>query len=61
MQVVIDKGIDALPVLIAALGQADFLSLHGDIIEMMYQIGRDGLGLMVDAIQNADTSTAAQN
>ena len=60
MQVVIDKGIDALPVLIAALGQADFLSLHGDIIEMMYQIGRDGLGLMVDAIQNADTSTAVQ-
>lgn len=57
MQVVIDKGVDALPVLINALGQADFLSLHGDIVEMMYQIGSDGLGVMVDAIQNADTST----
>ena len=57
MQVVIDKGVDALPVLINALGQADFLSLHGDIVEMMYQIGSDGLGVTVDAIQNADTST----
>ena len=60
MQVVIAKGVDALPVLISALGQADFLSLRGDIVEMMYQIGSDGLGLMVDAIQNADTSTEAK-
>ncbi len=60
MQVVIDKGVDALPVLISALGQADFLSLHGDIVEMMYQTGSDGLGLMVDAIQNADTSTTVK-
>ena len=57
MQVVVDKGVDALPVLIDALGQADFLSLHGDIVEMMYQIGSDGLGLMVGGIRNADTST----
>ena len=57
MQVVVDKGVDALPVLIDALGQADFLSLHGDIVEMMYQIGSEGLGLMGEAIQNADTST----
>ena len=60
MQVVIAKGVDALPVLISALGQADFLNLHGDIVEMMYQTGSDGLGLMVDAIQNADTSTAVK-
>ena len=57
MQVVVDKGVDALPVLIAALGQADFLSLYGDIVEMMYQIGSDGISLMIDAIQNADTTT----
>lgn len=60
MQVVVDKGVDALPVLINALGQADFLSLHGDIVEMMYQIGSDGLGLMADAIQSADTPTEVQ-
>ena len=60
MQVVIDKGVGALPALIAALGQVEFLNLHGDIVEMMYQIGSDGLGLMVDAIQNADTPTAVQ-
>ena len=60
MQVVVNKGVDALPALINALGQVEFLSLHGDIVEMMYQIGSDGLGLMVDAIQNADTSTAVQ-
>ena len=60
MQVVVDKGVDALPVLISALGQADFLSLHGDIVEMMYQIGSDGLGLMADAIQSADTPTEVQ-
>ena len=57
MQVVVDKGVDALPVLIAALGQADFLNLHGDIVEMMYQIGSGGISLMVDAIQNADITT----
>ena len=57
MQVVVDKGVDALPALIAALGQAEFLNLHGGIVEMMYKIGSDGLGLMVDAIRNADTST----
>ena len=60
MQVVVDKGVDAVPVLITALGQADFLSLHGDIVEMMYQIGSDGIGLMVDAIQNADTTPEVQ-
>ena len=60
MQVVIDKGVDALPVLISALGHADFLNLHSDIVEMMYQTGSDGLGLMVDAIQSADTSTAVK-
>lgn len=57
MQVVVDKGVDALPVMITALGQADFLSLHGDVVEMIYQIGSDGIGLMVGAIRNADTST----
>ena len=60
IQVVVDKGVDALPVLIGVLGQADFLSLRGDIVEMMYQIGVDGLDLMVDAIQSADTSTEVQ-
>ena len=60
LQVVVDKGVDALPVLINALGQADFLSLRSDIVEMIYQIGNDGLGLMVDAIQSADTSTDVQ-
>ena len=60
MQVVVDKGVDALPVLISALGQAEFLNLHGDIVEMMYQTGSDGLGLMADAIRSADTSTAVK-
>ncbi len=60
MQVVIDKGVGALPALIAALGQAEFINLHDNIVEMIYQIGSDGLGLMVDAIQNADTPTAVQ-
>ena len=56
-QLVVDKGVDALPVLLNALGNADFQSLHGDIIEMMYQTKSDGLSLMIDAIQNADKST----
>ncbi len=60
IQVVVDKDVDALPVLIGALGQADFLNLRGDMVEMMYQIGSDGLGLMVDAIQSAETSTEVQ-
>ena len=59
MQVVIDKGESAFPVMIGALGSVEFLNLHGDIIEMMYQIGMDGDGLelLVAAIKNADTST----
>ena len=59
MQVVIDKGVSAFPVMIGALGSVEFLNLHGDIIEMMYQIGMDGDGLelLVAAIKNADTST----
>ena len=59
MQVVVDKGANTFPVLIDALGNVEFQNLHSDIIEMMYQIGTngDGLELMVDAIQNADTST----
>ena len=56
IQVVIDKGVDAVPTLISALGNADFQNLRGDIIEMIYQIGSDGLDLMIDAIQKADTS-----
>ena len=55
MQVVIDKGVDAIPILINALGNSEFQNLHGNIIEMMYQTGSN-LGLMVDAIQNTDTS-----
>ena len=42
IQVVIDKGVDAVPVLITALGNFDFQNLHTDIIEMIYQIGSDG-------------------
>lgn len=60
MQVVIDKGVDSIPVLVTALGNADFQNLRGDIIEMMYQIGSDGLGLMVDAVENADTPTTVK-
>ena len=57
IQVVIDKGVDAIPVLLNALGNVEFQNLHGDIIEMMDQIGSDGLDLMVEAVRNADTST----
>ena len=60
IQVVIDKGVDAVPVLINALGNADFQNLRGDIIEMTYQIGSDGLDLMLDAIQKAETSMSVK-
>ena len=35
IQVVIDKGVDAVPVLINGLGNVEFQNLHGDIIEMI--------------------------
>ena len=60
MQVVIDKGVAAIPVMIDALGNADFQNLHSDIVEMLYQIGGDSLGIMVDAVQKADTPTAVK-
>ena len=59
MQVVIDKGQSAFPVMIGALGSVEFLNLHSDLIEMMYQIGEDGDGLdvLVAAIKDTDKST----
>ena len=62
MQVVIDKGESAFPVMIGALGSVEFQNLHGDIVEMMYQIGEDGDGLelLVEAIKDADTSIAVK-
>ncbi len=57
IQVLIDKGVDAIPSLINALGNSEYQNLHSDIIEILYQNGSNGLGLVVDGIQNADTPT----
>ena len=56
MQVLIDKGASAVPLLIGALGKVEYQNIRGDIIEMMYTIGTDTLNLIIAAIGNPNTS-----
>ena len=56
MQVLIDKGASAVPLLIDALGKVQYENTRVDIIEMMYTIGPDALNLIIAAISNPNTS-----
>ncbi len=56
MQVLIDKGASAVPLLINALGKVQYENTRVDIIEMLYTIGPDALNLIIAAISNPTTS-----
>ncbi len=55
MQVLIDKGTQAVPLVIDSLGKNQFANAQSDLIEILYRIGPKGLNLMTDALSAPDT------
>ena len=56
IQILVDKGADAVPVLIEYLGTRRYMVLRPDLIEMLFQIGSSGLDHLTAAIADAETS-----
>ena len=56
IQILVDKGADAVPVLIEYLGIRRYMVLRPELIEMLYQIGSEGLDHLTAALTNAETS-----
>ena len=56
IQILVDKGADAVPVLIEYLGVRRYMVLRPELIEMLYQIGSEGLDHLTAALTNAETS-----
>ena len=57
IQILVDKGADAAPVLIEYLGTRRYMVLRPELIEMLYQIGSEGLDHLTSALKNAETSS----
>ena len=56
MQILVDKGADAVPVLLDYLGTRRYMVLRPDLIEMLYQIGSPGMDHITAALSDANTS-----
>ena len=57
IQILVDKGADAAPVLIEYLGIRRYMVLRPDLIEMLYRIGSEGLDHLTAALSDAETSS----
>ena len=57
IQILIDKGAEAVPTLVEYLGIRRYLVLRTDLIEMLYQIGSDGVDHLTAALGDAQTSS----
>ena len=57
IQILVDKGADAAPVLIEYLGTRRYMVLRPELIEMLYQIGSEGLDHLTTALKSAETSS----
>ena len=55
VQILVDKGADAVPVLIEYLGVRRYMVLRPELIEMLYQIGSEGLDYLTAALKDAET------
>ncbi len=55
IQILVDKGADAVPVLIEYLGVRRYMVLRPELIEMLYQIGSEGLDHLTAALKDAET------
>ena len=56
IQILVDKGADAVPVLIEYLGIRRYMVLRPELIEMLYQIGSEGLDHLTAALSDSGTS-----
>lgn len=56
MQILVDKGSAAVPVLIEYIGIRRYLSIRNDLIDMLYQIGSAGIDQIAAELSDAGTS-----
>ena len=56
IQILVDKGAAAAPVLIEYLGVRRYMVLRPELVEMLYQIGSDGLDHLTAALSDAETA-----
>ncbi len=56
MQILVDKGAGAVPVLIEYLGIRRYLALRNDLVEMLYQIGSEGVNHITTTLSDTNTS-----
>jgi HEAT repeat protein len=56
IQILVDKGADAVPVLIEYLGVRRYMVLRPELVEILYQIGSEGLDHLTAALRDAETS-----
>ena len=56
MQILVDKGAGAVPVLLEYLATRRYMVLRPDLVEMLYQIGSPGVDHMTAALSDANTS-----
>ena len=61
MQVLIDRGSDAVPLLIRSLGRMKYIKIKGELIDILYQIGSRGLDQMIAALKQPDISSAVKS
>ena len=56
MQVLIDKGTDAVPLLVASVVKRHYVNLReGDLIDMLHQIGSAALDKVIEAVRASNT------
>ena len=62
MQVLIDKGTDAVPLLIESLSRTwKYAQIKGELIDMLYEIGSQGLDHVITALNSPDTPVAVKS
>ena len=55
-QIFVDKGAEAVPTLIEYIGTRRYLGMRNELIEMVYQIGSEGLDQITAVLGDANTS-----
>ena len=62
MQVLIDKGNDAVPLLIESLGRTwKYTQIKGELVDMLFEIGSKGLDHIIAALKTPDTPVAVKS
>ena len=56
-QIFVDKGAEAVPVLIEYVGIQRYMELRSELIEILYQIGSEGIDHITAALRDTNTSS----